>query len=316
MSAVEVGERFLHVLHDPGVPSRLKTLRAMCATGATWWVDTGRDRAAGVLGVNPGNARPWPLHGTMTVEEKFDRLKSAASNMFPAGVALTIAPRSFGNESVAVIEGEGFGYTADRRVYNNRYAFVFDVAGGLVTSIREYMDTLHAHDIFGTAGASRPTIAQDSQPTPVVPSTDDESLMARTWSAFSAGDIDEFAACFAPDATWWTDSGRERIRGRFDLLQTALDGTPFHGVVPMSEKIAYIRDRVSSSYEGRTITVTPYRFIGGSGRVAAEAVGHALLGNGRTYQNRYLLIADVANGRITQLREYCDTLHVADVTGL
>jgi ketosteroid isomerase-like protein len=41
-----------------------------------------------------------------------------------------------------------------------------------------------------------------------------------------------------------------------------------------------------------------------------------LLGNGRTYQNRYLLIADVVNGRITQLREYCDTLHVSDVTGL
>jgi ketosteroid isomerase-like protein len=99
-------------------------------------------------------------------------------------------------------------------------------------------------------------------------------------------------------------------------VQTALDGTPFHGVVPMSEKIDYIRSRVASSYEGRTITVTPYRFITGGSRVAAEAVGHAILGNGRTYQNRYLLIADVESGRVTQLREYCDTLHVADVTGL
>jgi ketosteroid isomerase-like protein len=314
--AVDIGERFLHTLHDPGVDARIRTLRSMCTPDATWWVDTGRDRKAGVLGVNPGDARPWPLHGTMTVQEKFDRLKMAASNMFPAGVGLTIAPTSFGTDTVAVVEGEGFGYTGDRRVYNNRYAFVFDVADGLFTSIREYMDTLHAHDIFGSSGESKPTIADAPMPQPPDLRDENESLLSQVWSCLSGGDIDGFAGCFAPNATWWTDSGRERIRGRFDLMQTAMDGTPFHGVVPMSEKVAYIRSRMSSSYEGRTITVAPYRFISGGDRVAAEAVGYALLGNGRTYQNRYLLIADIADGYITQIREYCDTLHVADVTGL
>ena len=147
-------------------------------------------------------------------------------------------------------------------------------------------------------------------------STHAEQIVADAWGFFSVGDIDGFARCFSQDATWWTDSGRERVRGRFDLLQSAGDGTPFHGVVPMVEKIGYIRKRVEQNYSGKTIVVTPTRFVSDANRVAAEAIGSATLANGRVYQNRYLLIADVVKNHITALREYCDTLHVADVTGI
>jgi len=287
----------------------------MCDPNATWWVDTGKDRAAGALGVNPGSERPWPLHGTMRVDEKFDHIKSHAGDLFPTGVALKIASGSFADDTVAILEGEGFGYSKHRRVYNNRYAFVFEVHDGTITAIREYMDTLHAQDIFGYDRASNSTVAQTETPEIATIRNDTEELMARAWMAFSCSDIDAFSSCFSESATWWTDSGVERVRGRFDLQHTAADGTPFHGVVPINEKVDYIRQRMGSSYSGVAINVMPFRFISGKGRVATEAVGNAVLSNGRIYQNRYLLIADIVNSRISKLREYCDTLHVADVTG-
>lgn len=44
------------------------------------------------------------------------------------------------NDRVAV-EGEGFFEFADGRVYNNRYAWFFTIRNGLVTNVREYLDT-------------------------------------------------------------------------------------------------------------------------------------------------------------------------------
>ena len=110
---------------------------------------------------------------------------------------------------------------------------------------------------------------------------------ANAWESFSAGDIDGFAQCFSIDATWWTDSGLERDRGHFQFMQTALDATPFHGLVPMTEKIQYIRERLGQSYGGQSIEVSPIRFISAGNRVACEAIGYASLLNGSIYQNRY-----------------------------
>ena len=315
-SPASVGIQFLRGLHDPVVPSRIKLLKSLCAPDATWWVDTGRDRIAGAAVPSRGVRYGWPLHGCMFVDDKLDLFRSLASGMFPDGVSLTIDPRTIESESFAVIEAEGNGYSKNGKLYNNRYAFLFNVQNGLICEIKEYLDTLHAQDVFGDVneGESRsfPKVQRD-HPTP---KNEVESLMANTWKSFSTGDIDGFERSFSTDATWWTDSGLDRDRGRFQFMQSALDGTPFHGLVPMTEKIQYIRDRIGKSYGGQTIEVSPTRFISQGNQVACEAVGYANLSSGRVYQNRYLLIADVEAGLITALREYCDTLHVADATGL
>jgi ketosteroid isomerase-like protein len=193
---------------------------------------------------------------------------------------------------------------------------VFETSNGKICSIREYLDTLHAQDVFGDVSAGQSVEMPENDVVGATPSNKMESTMADAWRYFSDGDIEGFAGCFSQDATWWTDSGRERVRGRFDLVHSAGDGTPFHGVVPMVEKVEYIRERVQRSYGGKTIAVIPTRFFSSPVRVAAEAVGQASLANGRKYQNRYLLIADICENRITALREYCDTLHIADVTGI
>jgi ketosteroid isomerase-like protein len=252
----------------------------------------------------------------MFVDEKLTKFRSLAGEMFPHGVSLKIGLRPIESENFAVVEGEGFGYAKSGKVYNNRYAFLFESRNGQISSIREYLDTLHAQDVFGDVREGVPSAMPEHGTEHAVPANSVEKTMADAWRCFSDGDIDGFARCFSDDATWWTDSGRERVRGRFDLTHSAQDGTPFHGVVPMTEKVEYIRTRVQRSYGGRTIVVTPTRFFSDSTRVAAEAVGNAMLANGRAYQNRYLLIADIADKRIGALREYCDTLHIADVTGI
>lgn len=315
-SPASVGIQFLRALHDPVVPSRIKLLKSLCTRESTWWVDTGRDRIAGAALPERGLRFGWPLHGSMFIDEKLDLFRSLVSDIFPEGVSITIDPRTIEAGSLAVVEAEGYGYSKNEKLYNNRYAFLFNVQNGLICEIREYLDTLHAQDVFGDIyeGVSKySSRVQAARPTPMNAM---ETLMANTWENFSTGDIDAFAQCFSTDATWWTDSGLERERGRFQSMHSALDGTPFHGLVPMNEKIQYIRDRIGKSYGGQTIEVSPMRFVSQGNRVACEAIGYANLSSGRIYQNRYLLIADVKAGRIMALREYCDTLHVADATGL
>lgn len=141
-SPTSVGIRFLRALHDPVVPSRIKLLKSLCASEATWWVDSGLDRLAGAALPERGLRFGWPLHGSMFIEEKLDLFRSLASEMFPEGISLTIDPRTIESGSLAVIESEGYGYAKNGKLYNNRYAFLFNVQSGLICEIRECPDPL------------------------------------------------------------------------------------------------------------------------------------------------------------------------------
>ena len=48
-------------------------------------------------------------------------------------------------------------------------------------------------------------------------------------------------------------------------------------------------------------------------RVAAEARSHAPLRNGQVYANQYHYLCRVADGRIVDVREHCDTHHAKTV---
>ena len=316
--AVEAGLTFVRALHDASFDDRMARLQGLLAPGATWWIDTGRDRAAGVRGHDPGDARPWPLHGQWPVEDKLRAVARVAAEIFPTGVGARISSRAFGTDELALVEAEGDGLHVSGKRYRNRYAFVFDVSDEGITSIREYLDTLHAEDVFGGDRLSVRTVAPRPVPPdpPVVGANDVERAALAPWPAFARGDLDGFAACFAPGATWWTDSGTDRDRGAFDRSGGPADGWPFHGVLPMDEKLDYIRRRMAEGYGGSTIEVTPVRCFSEGGLVAVEAEGYAALANGRVYQNRYVLVNEVGPDGIVQLREYCDTLHVADATGV
>ena len=45
-------------------------------------------------------------------------------------------------------EAASYAELTDGRVYSNRYHFLFQLAGGKVLHVKEYMDTHHAFEIF------------------------------------------------------------------------------------------------------------------------------------------------------------------------
>jgi len=316
--AVEAGIAFVRTLHDAGFDDRAARLRALVTDDATWWVDTGRDRAAGVRGHDPGDARPWPLHGLMGFDAKLELVARVAPGAFPDGVGARVSTRAFGTDDVALVEAEGDGLHASGKRYRNRYAFVFDVSDDGITSVREYLDTLHAEDVFGGDPPSRPTVAPPPEDRePLIPASRSEELALALWEPLAAQDVDAFGALFRPGATWWTDSGTDRDAGGFDVVeQPPPPGTwPLHGVVPMSAKLDAMRARLVEGYGGATLQVTPVRIFGEGPLVALEAEGYCALPNGRVYQNRYCFVVEAYDDGIEQVREYADTLHIVDATG-
>ncbi|MBM7517500.1 nuclear transport factor 2 family protein [Nocardioides nitrophenolicus] len=311
--AVRAGLDFVAAL-DRG---SLGGLARLCATDAVWWVDSGPDRRGGDPVLSPEGSGRFPLHGLMGMDAKLALMRELGPGAFPTGCR-QIPRRVVAGARDCVIEVEGHGVHASGEVYANRYAFVFDVdEAGAITSVREYLDTIHAQHVVGD-GSAIPRTTTEHPPAPALP--EDLPAAARSvlglWVALAEGDLERFAAPFAPDATWWTDSGRDRRRGRLYARGDIAANGPFHGVVPIADKLAAMRARVGSgAYASPAIAVTPRRVIADDELVAVEATGEALLGDGARYQNRYLWVADVGPDGIRQLREYCDTLHVAELMG-
>lgn len=87
-----------------------------------------------------------PLSGEMDKGAIAD-LMNTVSNAFPLGMTLTPSAWTIDGNRVAV-EVESYGKKADDTLYNNFYHFLFVIVNGQITSIREYMDTLHVKSIF------------------------------------------------------------------------------------------------------------------------------------------------------------------------
>jgi ketosteroid isomerase-like protein len=284
----------------------------LCAPDATWWVDGGPDRPGG----DPrgrGSGR-FPLHGLMRMDDKLALMRQLGPAAFPTGCR-QIPRRVIAGDEACVIEVEGYGVHAGGLEYANRYGFWFDVdATGSIVGVREYLDTLHAQQVVG-GGAPVPAGSGARHPDGMDPDGAPPAVATALamWPALAAGDIDAFAALFRADATWWTDTGPDRALGRPHRTGD-IAHSPFHGVVAMTDKLAAMRGRLADgAYASAAVTVTPHRFLADDTLVAIEATGDAALANGGRYENRYLWVVDVRDDGIAQVREYCDTLHIADV---
>jgi uncharacterized protein len=129
-------------------------------------------------------------------------------------------------------------------------------------------------------------------------STDPKTVVVRYVEAVRDGDAETIVASFAEDATWL-----------------------YPGSLP-----------ISGLWEGRDAIIND--FLGGMGRyldssapvviglvnafadgdqVLAEWTSKATAANGATYDNRCAAVSTVRDGKITAVREYADTHHVASV---
>lgn len=99
---------------------------------ATWWVG--------------GKPEQFPVAGTKNKEELRGLLNALVVPM-PDGLRMTPSGITAEGSRVA-IEVESYGHAANGRLYNNQYHFLFVVEGGLIHSVKEYLDTLHTKAVF------------------------------------------------------------------------------------------------------------------------------------------------------------------------
>lgn len=103
----------------------------MMSEDATWWVS---GRIDGFSGTYP--------------RDQFAELVRGAKAAYKTG-ALTITPSSMVAEGERVaVEAESHAEILSGAVYNNFYHLLFTIRGGQITSVKEYMDTLHAKQVF------------------------------------------------------------------------------------------------------------------------------------------------------------------------
>lgn len=306
--ALSVASAFIDALNRNDVA----TARRCFAPGAIWWVDTGRDRAAGQFGIDPGADRPWPLHGAMDAAAKCQMLERIG-DVFPRGLR-QVPRRAFAGGNFAVIEVAGDGLFKGETPYQNRYAFVFEVQDGMILEVREYLDTNHAAHVFGGKNLERRSQAPPIKAPAINAKTAVGEAGLRLLAAISAMDEQALLAVCTVDATWWADGGRRRTAGPEGPIQS--DESPI-----ISGRVRIQRRAASVSALGAMFphgfSLSPHRLIeaedaGQSGLAAIEAVSEGLHANGRRYQNRYCWVVEASGGKLTDIREYCDTLHGFD----
>lgn len=98
---------------------------------ATWWV------AGTIDGIS----------GSKTKQEFRAMLSGLSANTKTGAIALKPLAWTAEGDRVAV-ETESYSEMNNGRVYNNLYHFVFEVEGGRIRSVKEFLDTEHTRAVF------------------------------------------------------------------------------------------------------------------------------------------------------------------------
>ncbi|MGR8919359.1 MAG: nuclear transport factor 2 family protein [Gammaproteobacteria bacterium] len=104
---------------------------AMMADDATWWV-----------------AGSTALSGTYSKPE-FAALLGNVTPQAPNGIRVTPKQLTAEDDRVSV-EAESYGEITNGKVYRNIYHFMMEVRDGKLSAVREYLDTEHVTDVFGS----------------------------------------------------------------------------------------------------------------------------------------------------------------------
>jgi hypothetical protein len=123
-------------------------------------------------------------------------------------------------------------------------------------------------------------------------------LMQDLFARIAAGDRAAFVDCLADDVTM-------RVTGHYSWSRT------FKG------KAALLRDLygylATLLADGRR--TVPLRFVAGDDHVVVEARGEMRTKAGIAYNNEYCLIYRLQDGKIVEIREYCDSALTEAVLG-
>jgi ketosteroid isomerase-like protein len=113
---------------------------------------------------------------------------------------------------------------------------------------------------------------------------------------FSTGDVPGVLERLDDGATWWVSGKIEGFAG-----------------TKSKEEMGKLLESVVPVYKGGALKITPVQMIAAGDRVAVEAEGYAELTNGRVYNPQSSFFFKLADGKITEVREYLDTQHAHEI---
>jgi ketosteroid isomerase-like protein len=123
-----------------------------------------------------------------------------------------------------------------------------------------------------------------------------KAIMTRIMDALARGDTKPFGEAMSEDFTWTiigSTAWSRRYKGR-TMVRKAL-------IEPLFAQFAGV-------YTNRAINI-----IAESDTVVVECRGNSMTKSGKPYNNEYCYVITMAGGRLTELREYCDTALIEDV---
>ncbi|MGH7823349.1 MAG: nuclear transport factor 2 family protein [Candidatus Binatia bacterium] len=121
----ELVRRFL----EDFTAGRMEKVMAAISESGTWWV-----------------AGSFPLSGTRD-KKGIAELLAAVGEACKGPIRLEAKAWTAEGDRVAV-EVESFAELKNGRCYNNQYHFLFEVRGGKIEGIKEYLDTMHTNAVF------------------------------------------------------------------------------------------------------------------------------------------------------------------------
>ena len=111
--------------------SRVDDFLSILADDATWWV-----------------AGTTDISGTYTKQE-FGELVAGIGEQTEAGIQMTPSLITAEDDRVSM-EAVSYGEMKDGKIYKNIYHIMHIVRDGKIQAVREYMDTEHVTEIFGS----------------------------------------------------------------------------------------------------------------------------------------------------------------------
>jgi len=126
-SAKDLVARYFAVFSSGNVPALLD----MMTEDATWWVSGSVTGFSGLY-----------------EKQQLGQLLAGISGVYKSA-ALRITPQAMiAEDGKVAVEAESYGELKSGRIYNARYHFLVETRDGKIAAIREYMDTLHAQQVF------------------------------------------------------------------------------------------------------------------------------------------------------------------------
>jgi ketosteroid isomerase-like protein len=119
------------------------------------------------------------------------------------------------------------------------------------------------------------------------------AIARRFYERFNANDLDGVMATFSEDA-------RFRVPGKSDELSSA----GWYDKTKIRRLFEFMTSRLRDGLRMEVLSV-----LADGDKVALEVESRGELDSGRVYNNEYVVLMTIRDGKISEVREYNDTLH-------